>query len=275
MDNPKISIEVFAQIKAIFEYHHWSIDQENTFDRFCQMLSLLDNEQQKCIMELTKKFLRVDFAKYPNHINRALANIQPDFFNDTDRIYVMPLRSPEDFGKQKSSTFVAYGFYDYKTHNLFLGKNLNIIDALGGIPKNINVTKSMLILVDDFIGSGETAESCLNYLEKDVGIDLSKVMLLALIVQKEGWTKLTDMGHKLVCSEIRNKGITDEFQEPIKQEFIKAMQSIEDIFKYNAEFRFGYRQSEALVKMIRTPNNTFPIYWKSTNTPKHNAPFPR
>jgi len=40
------------------------------------------------------------------------------------------------------------------------------------------------------------------------------------------------------------------------------MQSIERRIKgLEEKFKFGYEGSEALVSMIRCPNNTFPIYW--------------
>lgn len=36
----------------------------------------------------------------------------------------------------------------------------------------------------------------------------------------------------------------------------------------------GYAESEALVTMIKTPNNTFPFYWYEKNSNSY-APFPR
>lgn len=266
---------VFFQIEAVFNLHHWSLDEDETFERFCHLLGLLNKDEQRCVIELTKKFLKVDFSKYPYYINKALATFQPDFFKNNDKIYIMPLRAPEDFNKQKSSTFVAYGFHDYKMHKLFSGKTVNIIDKPTGIPKNFNATNNALILVDDFIGSGETAESCLSYLHRPIGIDLKKVLIFALVVQKDGFDRLANQGHRLFFAEMRNKAITNDVQDPTKQEFIQAMQSIEDKLNFDVEFRFGYKQSEALVKMIRTPNNTFPVYWKSTSVFKYKAPFPR
>lgn len=44
----------------------------------------------------------------------------------------------------------------------------------------------------------------------------------------------------------------------------------------NEEFQFGYDHSEALVKMIRTPNNTFPVYWlQKRGGAVPVVPFPR
>ena len=127
MSELNLSANVLLQIKAVFDLHHWSLDEGETFERFCHLLSFLDTNEQKCIIELTKDFLKVDFSKYPYYISKALATFHPDYFKKYDKIYIMPLRAPEDFDKQKSSTFVAYGFHDYKMHKLFSGKTVNIM----------------------------------------------------------------------------------------------------------------------------------------------------
>ena len=55
------------------------------------------------------------------------------------------------------------------------------------------------------------------------------------------------------------------------------MSSIETSIGVTEDYRLGYASSEALVSMIRTPNNTFPIYWFRNKKEKLNlhAPFPR
>lgn len=270
-----LPVELISRLRAIFNLHDWSVDQDETFDRFCQMLRTMNKEQQDCILELTRIFLRVDFQKYPFHIGRALSKINVNLLNNIDRIYVLPIRTEKDFGKQKSSTFVAYGLHDFKTNNLLYGKTINIIDTLSGLPRNFNLTPSLLLLVDDFIGTGETAEGCINYLKQTLGIELSKILILALVVQREGYERISGLGVEVVYSEIRQKGIADGFQPPLRQEFTDVMRAIEDKYNFEAEIRFGYKQSEALVKMIRTPNNTFPVYWNSRTSPEFDPPFPR
>ena len=52
------------------------------------------------------------------------------------------------------------------------------------------------------------------------------------------------------------------------------MKNIEEAIQVSDDYKFGYKGSEALVKMIRTPNNTFPIYWLRNKKNKF-APFPR
>lgn len=60
------------------------------------------------------------------------------------------------------------------------------------------------------------------------------------------------------------------------------MKSVELILatdkRFEQDYSFGYKESEALVTMTRTPNNTFPLYWFEAKLDKNNkwqAPFPR
>jgi hypothetical protein len=52
------------------------------------------------------------------------------------------------------------------------------------------------------------------------------------------------------------------------------MKKIEEKLNVEKKYLFGYKRSEALISLIRTPNNTFPVFWK---TYQHNniVPFSR
>ena len=59
-----------------------------------------------------------------------------------------------------------------------------------------------------------------------------------------------------------------------KKNNIKLMTQIENKLKIDKNFSFGYNRSEALISLIKTPNNTFPVFWFTNK--KHNvAPFLR
>ena len=270
-----LSLNVIIQLREIFIQKKWEIEGESSFDRFCEMLSSLSPEQQECVLLLTKEFLRVEFNTYPFHIRKALSCIDSKSLTDVNKIYVMPLCVKSDYGKQKSSTFVAYGFHDLKSDNLFFDKEVNIISTPVGLPKNFNLSSGLLLLVDDFIGTGETAEGCLRYLVDEIGITLDKILILALVVQRSGYERLLSLGVNTVFSILRGKGISDGFVDPEKGIISQTMSSIEDMLEFENDIRFGYQGSEALVKMVRTPNNTFPVYWKTKKALKFTPPFPR
>ena len=75
-------------------------------------------------------------------------------------------------------------------------------------------------------------------------------------------------------SVIREKGISDYYLGETLDENKDLMVEIEKNLGTKREYRFGYGDSESLVTMCRTPNNTFPIFWQENNNMKV-APFPR
>lgn len=70
-----------------------------------------------------------------------------------------------------------------------------------------------------------------------------------------------------------NKGITDNYTEEELSEKLMLMNTIESKIKVHKNEKLGFKGSEALISLIRTPNNTFPVFWKERKGRK--APFPR
>ena len=133
--------------------------------------------------------------------------------------------------------------------------------------------KSILVLVDDFIGTGNTAEKCLKSmnLPKDI---VERTKVLALVAQEEGVDYIQKLGVELYVGETRRKGISDYYTDEEAEHRLKLMEEIEDKMSVKRNYRLGYGQSEALVTMCRTPNNTFPVFWEEKGNMKL-APFPR
>ena len=52
------------------------------------------------------------------------------------------------------------------------------------------------------------------------------------------------------------------------------MKKISKLLHVPKELSLGYLDSESLVAMNKTPNNTFPVYWHEGKGHSH-APFPR
>ena len=69
--------------------------------------------------------------------------------------------------------------------------------------------KPKILLVDDFIGSGETAIGALSYLTQDLSISGSKIIMLFLVAQNEGIQNVKEQFKdiQIYCPIIRVKGI--------------------------------------------------------------------
>lgn len=278
MPTPKISAETLLKLKSVFEYLEWDTRTDPAFNRFSETLEFLTVQQQTFLLDLTKKFLRIDIGKYHIYLKKALEKIDHSTLENIETIYVSPLIAKKDLGKSKSSSMMARFLVgrELNAKEILGVKSLSLIDRMSSSKMPVS-DKWLFILVDDFIGTGETAEEAIDEFLVDFGVDKSKLIVLSLVSQEVGCNKILDKGIAFVCAEIRKKGISGEFPSPMKEEFIDIMTSIEDIIKVKDEFRLGYKGSEALVTMDRTPNNTFPVYWleKKIQGRKFTAPFPR
>lgn len=270
-ENSRLSLAQFSRLIEIFDKNGWTIDDtgisENKFEMFCKMLELLDDKQQKLILDLTDNFLWIGIQKYTAEIKNVFLDIVADNNKeilDTNLFHIVPMAVPDDINKSKSSTFITYiiksenGFYESLVNKkIFVHDNYNIL--LSNANK-INIENSKIFLIDDFIGSGETAEKALKYLISN-GIDKNKIIVLALVAQREGLIKIEPYNLKTYVSLIRDKGISAAYAYEEALEKIQIMDTIEDKINVKQQFRHGYSDSQALVSMMRTPNNTFPIFW--------------
>jgi hypothetical protein len=278
----KISPDILYRLEKLFVEQKWGMENDNdayVFNCFCEMLSFLNSEQQECILDLTKNFLKLDFSKYQYHLRKALQNIPQETLSNVNKIFVLPLLTKEDFAKSKSSQFLVYmmkGWEIRATDILGVGF-VKLLEKREWLKPILNMNDWKLLLVDDFIGTGETAETAINELIQDTDMDKNKIIVLALVSQKVGYQRLRSQGITVVCSELRNRGISDDYVDPMRQKYLSLMRSIEDMLGLKPEFRYGYKGSEALVTLIRTPNNTFPVYWEKSKMKdkKWPAPFSR
>ena len=284
--NPNILSEKYAsKAFALFQNKKWEIEEQegglSVFDRFCDRLAVLDNdEQRELLLELTEDYLRVSLSEY----EKLFLSVWRKYFTGKrielrkdERFVICPLQQPEDFGKIKSSTMMLYLCQDncLRCFPVFSDEQIRICSS-PELLKDIPCKIKELILIDDYIGSGETGLGCLEYI-KSIGKDIAKITILSLVSQKEGIDVLQKEGVRVLTAIQREKGITDKYVDNEERERrLKLMLAIEDSLKIPNEWHLGHNASEALVSMVRTPNNTFPVYWYEDDKGKNaRAPFPR
>jgi hypothetical protein len=279
MATSNVSAEMLLKLERLFEELHWETKNDYAFERFCQTLEFLDIEQQEILLELTGKFLRIDISSHLTYIRKALQEIHNETLRNINTIYVSPLIAKKDLGKSKSSIMIARLLIsrELRAKDILNVQNLVLVDRLSNFELMRENHDWLLLFVDDFVGTGETAEEALEEFLQDTSIDQQKIIVMSLVAQESGYNKLRGKGIKFVCAELRRKGISDQYPSPIRERYIDIMTSIEKLIRVKEDFRLGYKASEALVTISRTPNNTFPVYWleKKTQGKKFIAPFPR
>lgn len=271
------------KIKEVFDNQHWEKEEKeknSLFSRFCIRTSdLPDDDSRDLFLELADRFLWVPDDKYLDLMMKCIKKLfdeNPDL-RSKEHIYIYQLISPEDEKKRKikSSARMLYSFNDAKIiqDRQLSQYKVTIRDKIDENEiEKVNQSNSALLLVDDFVGSGDTAVKSVNNLTK-LGVNKTNIYVFALVAQNIGVDKLKNNNIRIAVAEQRKKGITDYYGSK-SSEKIKIMEKAERKLKVKKEFSLGYNGTEALVSMIKTPNNTFPVFWMEPTKDKK-APFPR
>ncbi len=281
----RLSADIFLSVVEVFKKKGWEIPEddagyESRFNRLCDRLSRLDKQEQNLVVELTSRFIAIDGHEYL-HLILALLDClhktESDVFLPISKYYILPLIAPDDMGKTKSSRFIWYYFKDehVKFSSLFNGKKLVYcdVDKMAWI-KGIKSSETV-ILVDDYIGSGETAVAAIKWLMDEYELNPKQIIVLSIAVQEQGIQHIDKQSHVRVYSYCHlNRGISDYYIGEKKESYTETMKKIEKALKVEKDYQFGYNKTEALISLIRTPNNTFPVFWKLQDSCGY-APFPR
>ena len=273
---PVFNANQYAKLKTLFEQQHWNIDEEQEFsffERYVRTLSSLQEDQQDFLIDLTGRFLHLPQVQYLNHLVGLVKQLRADY-PDENLIFACCLPK-EDIGKAKSSTTVLYQFKGSTIQTqVDLGKHYVVEKFTPEFVHATNLAKSHIILVDDFIGTGNTALGAIDYIHElyPALTDNCKISILSIVVMQQGKQAIEKTGATVYASIICKRGIADNYKGVALTDAQNKMTAIEQTLKgLKPQFHFGYGQSEALVCMERCPNNTFPIYWYT----KKDAPYER
>lgn len=269
---PHMSINTLAKLETLFISKSWEIDTKNgmsLYNRFCRTLLKFDLEEQLFLLELTQRFTKIKTDEYLPSFEELATVIRSDY-PDSEIIFA-PCIPKADLGIIKSAHVTLYQMggtlYNSDLRNCWIEKNdiANKVEFIND--------KTIIVLVDDFIGTGETALKAVEYVNEVAGAKISndRIKVMAIVVQCTGKQALREASIQVYSKYEFGKGISDYFNGDKLINAKAKMQNIESKLKVEKRFHFGYGNSEALVCMTRCPNNTFPVYWLGKNT----APYER
>lgn len=278
----KVNIDIVMKLYSLFSDKRWNEIEGNkiVFENFCKLTDNLTDEQTELIFELTERYKWITYNEYNSNLTRLLNKIYDNELEKIKTVYLFPIIKPEDEDKIKSGNNIIYMIRGIKPfidkYDKIDFKELNKFDMIN--EDNLNLKENeLLLLLDDYVGSGETLKSTLNEVLKNKSLKNEKIIVTSLVIQQDTVNFLDSIGIRHYSSDIVIKEITQRYKSPLLEEKIRIMEEIEKLIPGGRLFSFGYEQSEALVTLIRTPDNTFPIFWKEhrKNGEKYKAPFPR
>lgn len=275
-----ITFESISKVEELFNAKNWEIINDSslfssTFNRFCARLAMFDEEKQDLLIELGYRFTDLNLNDFQPCFVDAIKKIEN--LDEYKSIIVAPLKSPNTKSVKSCDGIwyhlKNYSDFSYETFGKKLyfssdwEKNTKVLDEKKGI---------LLILIDDFIGTGETVVGALDDLFSEGIIKTEhKIKVLTFMAQREGVEVVHKKYPKIVTHSISlDKGLTDNYKGDNLANNKKLMTEMEQKLKVHSDYEFGYGRSESLVAVSRrSANNTFPVFWLEKKTKL--APFKR
>ena len=127
-----------------------------------------------------------------------------------------------------------------------------------------------LVIIDDFIGTGNTVVRKAKYVRKTVeelGIDGVSIYVRSLAAMNFSKSVVANVVKDQYSYMYLHKGISELAPEVKRGMYTAEMHALEDHLYWSRNkrkmFSFGYEKSEVLFSLDTTnvPNNVFPIFW--------------
>lgn len=266
--NPSL-VEDYYNMSRVFKQNSWDNYPGSSaiFNAHVGLMRRLDDEEKRLYLELTSKFLWI--RDYTSLIISQLNNIL-DSYKSYTTFYVLRCMPQKDQKWSKSSGVVLYEIRNPEVRKQ-LSKSLIILDKIEEVKDIKNDGHTLLILVDDFVGTGDTAEKCIIDVRKFNATLLGYIVVMSVAALEKGKQKLSSFNVPIFSSYIIKRGISDYYTGYNLTKNIQLMHNIESKLRVSKSFSLGYGASEALICLKRCPNNTFPIYWHDSRY----SPYPR
>lgn len=238
---------------------------KNLIKEYIELLNLCENEEEKDLVNnLVDHFTVLDLHMLSSSLKDIKTKITSDYqITHLDTFFY----AFSDNSKPDGSQLIIQAF-----KNKFLSQDgwseSNFSNNLLDINSHQNKYKN-IFLVDDFIGTGNTAISKYRYAKSRLqvkGIKYKCLVVIAVAGMEFSKDLLEQDGIPYFCPYWLKKGISENYPiEEIenKKRIMIQIESRLDNRKGRAFFPFGFEQSEALfsIEEMNIPDNVFPVFW--------------
>jgi len=257
----KIDVNDFTRLTRLHLDHVWlTYEPQALFELWC----LSDSDEQKNIIEfLIKNFSYIDgrkLAEGSQLISNQIQNVWNLKSSNTFLLATCDDNKPD--GSQTLIQNLKNKFdISWKESNFFN----SIVSGANEIP-----TDSNIILVDDFIGTGDTITRKLEYINRKInerGLNVFSIKIVSLASMNFSIEILNGLSTEYYSVHWLKKGISELLSDGKKEVATRSMEELEKKLKKKYHGKqipnFGYKKSESLfaLESNNIPNNVFPIFW--------------
>lgn len=263
----EITCDQLLRIYSTITSNDW-IKNENIVEVVSESSKWLYPSELNLYLELIKSYKKYELGDYIGLIEESFSNGFENFLSGGKKLFVASLVAPDDLEnvEPKSGDMIVYVFKSLKLpfeqKRIETSKNwAKLLDNRSHKTKKIK-----LLLVDDFIGTGDTAKKAINGIRshRNWNSSTDEIAIFSIVIHKGGLDKLKHIVNDVIYRHTIDKGISksDNWRIVVKlDECLKANDNIEKFINVHNKMKRGYGEQEALISMVRTPNNTLPVFW--------------
>ncbi|MDL2290635.1 hypothetical protein LJC09_00820 [Desulfovibrio sp. OttesenSCG-928-F20] len=276
-----VTAEDINQIQFLLERKKWfNVDEElkdKLTEKFINTISILDNEERILFYAICDDFININSIRYDPLLRKIVKQMLEINLISYENIFIIPIIDENDRAQSilKSGESVAFFL-----KSIFIERDelehikLEFLSSPEGLAFHMQRQNSLVIFCDDFIGSGAQFNDAIKFYNK-YSLQSDRCIVATIAILKSGYEEITRKGYEVFYEIICNKGISDNLNIPDKENAKQTMTNIESKINVKDLYKFGFRQSEALIAIRqRAPDNTFPIFWWPRSSRKHII-FPR
>jgi len=263
----KISYDVFIKLVELMKKNEWLCDET---EALVELWNFCDEEHQQILIEELLNDFKYLNSKDLKNLGREVANHIREKWELTHRgTKVVAISDTKE--ADGSQAFLQ----SIKNKFVFEGSEWSERNFVNSLPKAAHSVRSnqTLILIDDFVGTGNTLDRKYEWLTKTIAnralkdhssIDIKFVAIAGMEFARDALDKL---GIDYYVPIWLKKGISEKYTGHRLEISTNAMKKLEKKLckAYSGLYlqSFGYKKSESLfaIESFNVPNNVFPVFW--------------
>lgn len=259
----RLGRDAFTTLFTLTEKQPWLKEKQVSLSELIDDCE--EHDQQLLVCRLLQRFTFLDGADFYASIQAIVEYIQGHLGLSASTCTI----SASDNGKfADSSQLVVYSLKAAKWNSLDWNTT-SFVSSLTSLVEN--ASKGNIVVVDEFIGTGETAEKKVKWIKErlvDKGAS-PKIYFAVVAGMASGIDRLSTHVDGVFAAHTLRKGITDLGPAADAEIDISTMKKLEGILSSEGrrgklkKHSLGYKGSESLYARANgnTPNNVFPIFW--------------
>ncbi len=251
----------YNRFYKILPKQNWLAEKEEELKEL--LTSCKKQTHKNLLFELLEEFSFINDALFKIYLNLIADYIINDSGFEIDRTQIvgMTMDSTPD-----SSQWILQQLKPILTRRGW--NNVKITTNFTRGVRSLNKEgKNQLILIDEFIGSGQSVQGRVDYLVREARIDY-EIKACFIAGMEKGIDSIKDNFADFKCFLPLKKGISDKYEGKELISELKNMSEIEAELmqqineKKLSKYHLGYNQTESLYSSFgNTPNSVFPVFW--------------